>query len=648
MNRIAAAAEPGSGAPPRAAAPAILRAALIVLATGLVYAPCVHGGWLWDDLGEVAGNPDLRSAAGLRAIWFHPASLDYYPLKSTVQWVQYQLWRGDVAGYHLTNIALHAAAALLLWNVLRKLGASAAWVGGLLFAVHPLAVASVAWISELKNTLSLPLLLLAFGAWIDWDGAREGHAPRRRAATYLRSLGCFLAAMLCKTSGALFPAILLLHAWWKRGRVGRSDLVASLPFLAVSLVLGLVTLHFQLTRAIGEGNLVPVGLASRVAAAGLAAAFYFSKCVLPVGLAPVYPRWSVEPPAIADFLPWAAFAAIAAWLWLRSRRAPSAGEKPIVWERTTLFGLGLFLLGLLPALGLVPMAYQRLSWVADHLAYVSLAGVVGLAAAGIGAGFLDHPRPFRWPWLVLAGIAGLLGAEAREIAKSYRGELPFWTRAVAANPRSWLALNNRGVALRNAGSPAAAADSYGRALAIRPEYPEAEENLGAALSDLGRIDDAMGHFERALAPGGGTRDPAEVARVRDEMGNALARNGRADEAPAQYREALRIDPGLPEAHYDLGLALAQAGNLADAIPSLQEAVRLNPDYVAALINLANALSQSGRLAEAVPLFERALRLDPGNATAHYNFGLALRSLGRADEARVQWDQAGSLAKARQP
>ena len=201
----------------------LLPAAALAAVTAWTYAPVRHGGWLWDDNLYVTHNPLLRSAAGLKQIWLNPTGVNYFPVTATCQWLQWHLWQDRPLGYHLTNVALHLLSAFLLWRLLRRLGSEPAWIGAWLFALHPLAVESVAWISELKNTLSLPLLLLAMAAYVDYDdasGARPGPAGwSRPAGRYGLALLWFLAAMLSKSTVAMFPVVVLLYGWWRRGHL---------------------------------------------------------------------------------------------------------------------------------------------------------------------------------------------------------------------------------------------------------------------------------------------------------------------------------------------------------------------------------------------------------------------------------------------
>jgi len=214
----------------------ILRAVVIAAAAFWVFWPIRHGQWIGDDDMYIISNPLLNDPARLWKAWFQPGSfIEYYPIEECVQWAQWQLWRNDTLGYHLTNIILHVISALLVWRLFSKFGLRLAWLGGLFFAVHPMMVDSVALVNELKAALSMPPFLLAMCFYMDF----EKHGHRRN---YWLALGLFVVAMLCKITMAMFPVVILLYAWWKRNRIGWGDLVASAPFFAISLVLGMTTI----------------------------------------------------------------------------------------------------------------------------------------------------------------------------------------------------------------------------------------------------------------------------------------------------------------------------------------------------------------------------------------------------------------------
>jgi tetratricopeptide (TPR) repeat protein len=565
-------ANPRTAGHSRAFVGVAIGALAILVACAFIYQPALHGAWLWDDDQDIPLNAVLRDPAGWWKIWFAPAGVDYFPLKSTVQWLAWQVSRDDVTGYHALNIALHAVNALLVWRLLAKLGVRFAWFAGLLFAVHPLAVESVAWIAELKNTLSLPPLLLALCAWIDFD-------THRRRADYIRAIVWFVAALLCKPTVVMLPVVLLLHAWWKRGRIGRAGLAASAPFFAASLAIGLLTMHFQYGRAIGAATITSGGFLSRLAGAGLATAFYFSKFLVPAGLMPVYPRWEIDPPAPGQFVPLLIIALAFGWFW----------QKRATWGRHALLGGGFILLNLLPVLGLVRMAYLWVAAVADHFAYVSLVGAAGLAAAGL-AELHRRLAPALRPWSVAGalGILMLLSWQSRAYAGVFRGPFALWTYAVEHNPRAPVVHNNLGNALLATGAVDAAITHYVEAVRLDPDYVGARDNLAGALVRIGRPRDAVPHFEAALR-----LQPGD-AIAHTGLGSALADLGAVPAAIAEHERALALRPDYAEAHNNLGIALAQAGRFAEATAHFEEALRLSPDLAAARANLDHIRQQTAK------------------------------------------------------
>lgn len=512
-----------------ARSPAWLRAGLIALAVAFVFGPAVTGGWLWDDNQEVSQNAVLRDPGGLMKIWTGSAGADYFPLKTTLQWFEWRLWGDQPAGYHAVSILLHLAAALLLWRLLQRLGVRFGWIGGLLFAVHPLAVESVAWAAELKNTLAEPLLLLALLAWVDFD--RDGK-PR----AYALALLFFLLAMLAKSSVVMFPLALLLYAWWRRKRVAASDLRAAAPFFGVSLVLGAVTFWFQHHRAMQPEDLSAAGgMLSRLACAGLALGFYLVKSVFPVGLSPIYPRWELDPPSAAQFLPWLAWIALAAWLW--SRRS--------AWSRATLLALGWFVLNLLPVAGFVVITYMRITWVADHFAYLSLLAVAGLAAAGLDRA---AARWGAWPAAAALGVCGLLALESRGYAARFHDEDALWTYTIERNPAAWSAHYNLGTWLAHRGELPRAERELEEAIRLRPRFADAHFNLGNTFFLEQRLPEAMAEYREAIG-----LQPAR-ADFHVGLGSALYFSGRRPEALAEYEQALRLRPGDPQIERNLAIA----------------------------------------------------------------------------------------------
>ena len=509
--------------------------AALILAVLWVYQPAVHGGWLWDDAQELGDNPAMRNGSGLVRLWLGQTGPDYFPMKSTVQWLQWHAWGGRVEGYHLTNIALHAIGSLLVWRIFRRLGIGMAWIGGLWFAVHPLAVESVAWISELKNTLSLPVLLVSVEAYLRSEQAGPGALAGSSRRWYLVSLIGFAAAMLCKSSVVMFPVVGLLHAWWRRGRVSWRDLARVAPFLAVSFALGLVTLWLQNHRVLR----VAMGPLSRVSNAGLSLAFYLGKCLWPAGLIPVYSKWRIDPPPLEGYVAWLVLVALGMLIW-RLSRSPGALRNA---ARHAGLGLGFFVLMAAPVLGFAPMAYQHFAWVADHLAYVPLIGIVGLAAGALSLA----PRAFL-RWGIGLSVAAAMAVASRREARIFAGPECFWSAVEERNPNAAVA----------------------------------RINLGYLFLQQGRLDSALSQLESAVRLG------PDQPEAHNNYASALAQSGRLPEAKNQAEEALRLKPDYPEAHNNLGLMLLQKGQIADSIVHFEAAMRLRPDFESAAANLRHA------------------------------------------------------------
>jgi len=598
----------------------MLQAAIILFAAIWIYWPALRGGWLWDDGLEISRNPVLREGRGWLAPWTTPAGMDYFPLKDTVQWVEWRLWTDHVAGYHLMSLALQIWSSLLEWRLLYKLGVRHGWLGGLLFAIHPVAVESVAWISELKNTLSLPLLLLALGAYLDWDAA-----GRARGIGYALSLFWFLAAMLCKSSVVMLPFVLLLFTYWRKRRIGRSDLLVVAPFFAIAIALGGVTFWFQSQRAMHADSGTPA-FDSRFVQAGWNVVAYFGSCVFPIGLAPIYSAIRSE---LLGILSWLAVAGALGLFWNRKG----------TWGRHALLGAGWFLLNLAPVLGLVPMAYLRVAPRADHLAYLALVGVAGLAGASLSLGW--DVAGAGWRRCSSAGGAAVvffaLAIVSRVHAAVFRDERTFWTEAAFRQPESWLAHNNLGRISLDDGHAEAALEQLRMAEVLRPDSGEVHANLGQALDALKRASEGEVEYRKAIQ-----LDPS-FGPFHYDLGKSLLISGRPADAAVELRAALRLEPSLPEAHNNLGLALARMGFWTEAMREYEAALQLDPRLPEAHLNRGNAYFRQGNLAAAVVEYEATLRANPHYAPAHQNLAYALRRLGREAEAEREFEAASSAA-----
>jgi hypothetical protein len=461
----------------------ILPRALLIVAAGLwIYWPVLHGSWLWDDDYLIQKNDLIHDPDGLWNIWLAPTTLiDYFPLTVSLEWLEWQIWPDDPFCYHLTNVILHVGSALLVWHLLSKFGLRMAWLGGLFFAIHPVMVESVAWIAEIKNTLSMPPFLLALCAWIEYD-------RRGKSEYYVLALGLFFIAMLCKTTMVMFPVLILLYAWWKHDRITWRDLQNSAAFFAISIAVS-IALILLLRHGVGEETIPLGGVLSRLACAGTSMIFYFGRCFLPVLLLPIYPQWQVNPPELWQIAPWLIFGGAIYWLW--TRRQP--------WARAILFGLGFFLINLAPFVGFRTISFMRFAWVMDHFLYLPIIGLLGLAVAALEqlrARLSAAARPYAIGGVAI--IALLFAVGSHRYAKIFINSQTQWTYTIHHFPNAWPAHNNLGNALSDAGRLADAGKQYQDALRINPGYPEAHNNLGIIFARTGHVPEALAEFRETL------------------------------------------------------------------------------------------------------------------------------------------------------
>ncbi|MDB6057381.1 MAG: ogt, partial [Verrucomicrobiales bacterium] len=300
----------------------VLLSLALVAITFLIYLPCLHGGRILDD--EIMFNALVQSPKGLFYIWCKAMTPDYFPLTFSSLWLEYRFWGENMFGYHVTNVTLHAISAVLLWRVLRALKVPGAWLAALLFAVHPVNVESVAWVSQRKNALSMPFFLATILFYVK-SKAQDGNGKY-----YVLSLVSFTLALLAKTAVVPLPFVLLLIDWWQsktafnddssvKGSAGaspyRQQLMRVAPYVALAFIFGLITLWFQKHRVIGVEEVQTSSMAARLATSGWALWFYLYKTFVPFNLVFVYPRWEIEPKHLLTWLPLIAFVVIATVIW---------------------------------------------------------------------------------------------------------------------------------------------------------------------------------------------------------------------------------------------------------------------------------------------------------------------------------------------
>ncbi|MGO9528335.1 MAG: tetratricopeptide repeat protein [Verrucomicrobiia bacterium] len=538
-------------------------AVAILAVTIVAYLPVMRGGFLFDDFYLITNNEMIDARDGLYRFWFTTEAPDYYPLTSSLWWFEWRWWGDNPMGYHLLNVIFHAANAVLVWMILRRLKIPGAWLAGLVFAIHPVNVATVAWISEQKNTLSMLLYALAIFLYLRFyeDGRWRWHAL---------SLAAFLLALLSKSAVVMLPVVLLGCVWWLRHKVEWKDVVRSLPFFALSVAFGLVTIWFQHHRALG-GAFRTVGSGFRLAAAGGAVWFYLCKALVPYNLTLIYPKWEIDASLWTSYVPGALLlGSLLVFWWKRD-----------TWGRPLVFALGYFVVSLFPVLGFFDQGFYSYSLVADHWQYYSIVGVIALVvASGQNICLRMGKRGPSIGSLASVVVLAILAVATLRRAAIYRSEETLWRDALAKNPDAAEAHYNIGVGLVREGKSEEGIEQWKQQLQAEPNNVEVRYNLGIVLAQAGRTQEAMEQWKQAL------RLKPDLAEAHFNLGVALAGLGRVKEAIGHWEQALRIRPDYAEAHYNLGVASEQTGDVRGAIQHYEQALRLRPDYGVASNSLA--------------------------------------------------------------
>ena len=635
-------------------------AAVLFCATLAAYWPALHGAMLWDDSGHVT-KPALQSMNGLWRIWSElGATQQYYPLLHTAFWFEHRLWGDAVVGYHLTNLFLHTVAACLVVVITRRLSLPGSWLAGFVFALHPVCVEAVAWISEQKTTLSTVFYLLSLLACLEFDRTR-------RRSQYLLGLVLFLMALSTKTVTASLPAALFVILWARRGRLEwKRDVWPFAPWLVVGAAAGVLTAWVEHHFIGARGSEFALALPGRLLLAGRVIWFYLAKLFWPADLVFIYPRWTIDAAVWWQYL----FPlGVLAGAWMLWKLAPGRPGR-----RAPLAGFLFFAGTLFPALGFFNVYPFIYSFVADHFQYLASLGVFVPVSAGLALAVRRYPTATRAALPTAALLITVLGVLTRIQSGMYRDSTTLFTETLARNPAAWMAHNN--LALELIQVPGRQSEAMAHLLAslrIKPHNPVAHYDLGILYESMpGRISDALAEYQAALrsnpnyeparaalglalagTPGRqseaieqyeiGLRINPDSTLLHRRLGNALSQApGRSAEAAAQYIKALGAEPGRAETHFDLANTLADSpGQLPAAAAEYRAALAINPDYAEAHLNLGSVLSRMpGRTAEALAEFQAALRVKPNYPEAHFNLGTALSDMpGRTQEAIAEYQAA---------
>jgi tetratricopeptide (TPR) repeat protein len=547
--------------------------ALIIVLTILAYLPAMHAGFIWDDDDHLTQNACIVGPLGFRDIWLSSSAV-YYPLVLTTFWLLHKFIGLNPLAYHLFNVIVHLANVLLIWRVLRLLKIPGAWFGAALWALHPVMVQSVAWITELKNTQSCFFYLLSILFFLKAD-ENEGRLDRWR---FSLSLLFFALAVTSKTSTVMLPVVLALCIWWRRSEpdrrlaLGGRDLIALIPFLCISVAAGAWTIWEQKFHSGALGAEWVQTWPQRFALAGRDVWFYCGKLFWPHPLIFIYPLWKIDTGNIVAFFPTLSVVATMIFLWWKRNGS----------LRPVFFAGAYFLASLFPVLGFFNVYFFRYSFVSDHFQYLAAIGPLVLVGSASVVAFrgssAKKPRAGLPSLLPIGTGAALLGGLALltwNQTKIYHDNEKLWNYVLSKNPGCWMAHNN----------------------------------LGNTLLEEGQTDQAISHLREAvtLQPHDGT--------YRYNLANALAHQRNFSEAFAAYRDALSALPDSAEIRNNFAIALVEAGQSDEAVEEFKTAVRIKPDYVKAHYNLGRLLLRLHRPSEALLEFKKVVDLKPDFADA---------------------------------
>jgi protein O-mannosyl-transferase len=563
----------------------------------------------WDDDFTVYKNPYVQSVTipNILHVWKNPYKDSYMPLTVTLLAIEGICGKTTPSGsdsiefnpavFHISNLIFHIINTILVFLILRILikDELASFFGALLFAIHPVQVESVAWVTGVKDVFSGFLSLVAIWQYllyaqlsmevneIDRDGVPENLDRKMRALHYIIAIVSFILAILAKPTRVVVPIVAFTLDYFILKRQFKHIVVSIIGWIAVAVPI--ITATILLMHTPGETTF-SFSFLERLLVTSDSLVFYLYKLVLPISLGPDYGRTIKL--AVSQNLFFIALAILALYMMLiyKFKKYRSWLLAPAV----------IFIAGVLPVLGFIHFKFQEISTVADRYLYLSMLGP-GMALAF----FLSQykKRLAIGICVVVLGIVGILS-----ILQTHN-----WKNTITL---------------------------YNHALKVNPDSGTFHSNLGIFLAQQGKFDEAIPHLFEAL------KTNTNVSKVHLNIGNALSQQGKFDEAIPHLSESLKSNPNNAEAHSSLGYVLAQQGNIVEAIFNFHEALRLSPNDASAHTNLGIVLAQQGKVDEAVFHFSEALKSDPHNAEAHANLGIALAQQGKFDEAAFHYSEASKL------
>ena len=585
-------------------------------------------------MNHVEINEKLASTGGFWAIWFKPNAIpQYYPLAHTFFFAEYQLWGLDPHYYHATNIAQHAIVVLMLWGLLTRLAVPGAWLAAAIFAVHPVHVETVAWISEQKNLLSGAFAMASMWAYFRFtppESLNDSNAAHGSWAYYALSLFFYLAALLCKTVAVATPAVILVIFWWKSGHLRGRAIAHLVPFFLIGIALSLITIQVEKNGVGAVGPEWELTVLERTLVASRAVWFYAEKLVWPHPLKFAYPRWNIDPRDEAAYIYLIGAAILLLSLWLLRHRI---GRGPLA--AVLIFG-GV----LLPALGFFDIYYFLFSFVADHFQYHASTAIIALLASMIILAIDRYARGNAWlKGLVAVAIIVPLAILAHQQTFLYKDDGTLIRDSVKDNPDAWVAKYRYAVLLASEEQYAEAMTYFREASKLFPKHGRIHLMMADTLVAMNKDREAIEELDISLPMRMGDDD---TFLAHNKLANIYARLGRVDDAIHQYQAAIALQPDAADTLHNYGVVLRMKGRIDEALAVLEKSVKLNPENANSQHTLGVTLSNTGRPDAALDPLTKAINLDPQNGEFHESLGMLYFKMKRNEEAEDELHWASEL------
>ena len=599
---------------------------LIVLILA-IYLPSLKNGYIWDDNDYVYKNTYLLKITGLKDIWLSYKLPQYYPLVFTSFWIEHKLWGFHPTGYHVINMLLHILNTLLLFSLLKKVLPKAALLAAIFFAVHPIQVETVAWITERKNLLSLAFFLLACLQYLKLLSSKQ----RRN---YIYTLIFFVCALLSKSVSVCFAIMPILYSYWKEGKINRNVITYSVPFFIIAISAGLNTAFLEQHRVGATGEAWNLNIIEHVLLAGRILVFYLYKAVVPLKFIFFYERWDVNYLDISQWI-WPVIAASPLYLMYKYRDRTGRGAIVIYL---------MYIASIFPALGFINVFPMRYSYVADHFTYISSPFIFIMISAAlvlihekttpfisrhISKKFMSIPALF-----IILIITIFLSFKSYGTTVKYKDEFTLWNDVINQNPGCYFAYNNLGAAYGKSGKLDKAVEILAVGVETNPDNATSHSNLGNAYLDNREFQKAMDSFQKGL-----NLDDASAV-LHNNMSIACMYTEQYEKAIYHCDKAVSMGFNVPPLLLKnltphrkdnntntlseiislnaQGKQEGKAGNLDKALELFARAALVNPDYADTYNNIGYVYYKKGEYKTAEIYFMEAIKRDPDHPQASEN------------------------------